>query len=159
MASTEGGAEILIAVVIRSILILAMPMLYLYLYVLAFDWLTAGNPLYSSAFINSKQAARQLVVQFGSLGNYYLHLIMTHGFSFMLGASICAPIIKSMFKKWQFSVVTSYALLGVVFLFNTRWPDLRIFDYPGDSLANFVVAMLLVLCPYIAFSVLRWLYH
>lgn len=144
---------------IQLVVLMALPMVYLYLYVQVFEWLHSGNFFYSEEWGSS-----MVVFPHGdSISwlklNFYSQVFIEHGTSIILVSFICIPFILVFFEKYRVVMTLIYSILCTALLWSTAWPDARIPTFLNSSLSHWIAGLQIQILPVLMLLLIQKLVH
>lgn len=157
MASTENFGERLIKTMFQTLMLFALPLFFLYLYTLTFDWVKSDQPMYSNSFGIGSDFANQLSIFLGAKLDFYLLIIIEHGFAIIFASAICTPFVRVFYRNHGYAVTFLYVVIGAGILFSTRWPDTQIYQYLDSDLSFQLVLCGMIVLPQAVYGVFSWL--
>jgi len=157
MASTEAAVEEFISSLMKTLMIFALPILFVFLYIFTLDWAKSDVPMYSNQFGAGSDRANQIAMFLGPKIDFYLQVLLEHGFSIIMAAAVCAPFVKVFYRKHGFLVTLLSSLLGGFVLFSTNWPQTHIYRYLDSDLSFQLVFGGIILLPQAVYGTYIWL--
>jgi len=157
MASTETAAEEFVSSLMKTLVIFALPMFFIFLYTLTFDWAKSDIPLYSNQFGAGSDRANQVALLLGPKFDFYLQILLEHSFSTIMAAALCSPFVKTFYSRYGFFVTLFYSMAGSFVLFLTNWPITHIFRYLNSDLSFQLVFCGMLLLPQMVYGIYIWL--
>ncbi len=147
--------EHFIQVFIKVAVFIALPFVYLYLYVQVFEIIHSGRFFYSEEWGSSMMVMPPGDSLFWIKINFYFQIFIEHGTAIILVSGFCLPFVWVFFKGATISVTVLYSFICVLLLSSTKWPDANIPYFVGSSFSQWLVSFELQLIPLLIMLGLR----